>query len=234
MGEQMSKIKVIVADDQVILVEGLSTLLNLESDIIVTGKAENGMEVLKLLEKDSSVDVILMDIRMPKMNGVECTKRITKLYPDIKVLILTTFDHDDYIVDALSSGASGYILKDLTSEKLTSAIRNVYYGNTVMHQKIADKMIKGMNNPVSESGDYHIKDLNGNVLLPREEEVLWLMAKGYRNSEIADRLYLSEGTVKNYISVLYEKFDIKGRTKLMTYALDHGILKFRNEVGADE
>lgn len=225
----MQKIKVIVADDQVILAEGLCTLLNLEPDIEVVGQAANGIEVLELLEKDDRIDVILMDIRMPKMTGVECTKRISKLYPLIKVLILTTFDDDDYILDALRSGAVGYMLKDLTAEKLTSAIRNVYYGNTVMHQKITEKIIKGMNHTMVQTDDYHIKDLNGHILLEREEEVLYLLAKGRRNSEIADELYLSEGTVKNYISVLYEKFGIKGRTKLMTYALDHGILNLKKK-----
>lgn len=229
-GEIMNVIKVIVADDQLILAEGLCTLLNLEDDIEVVSLAANGLEVLAYLEENSSVDVILMDIRMPKMTGVECTKRISRLYPKIKVLILTTFDDDDYIHDALSSGAVGYMLKDLTAEKLTSAIRNVYYGNTVMHQKITEKILKGMNQTQIKSDVYHIKDLNGHILLEREEDVLYLIAKGYRNSEIASELYLSEGTVKNYISVLYEKFGIKGRTKLMTYALEHGILNLKKKV----
>jgi len=230
----MNKIKVIVADDQMILAEGLCTLLNLETDIDVVGQASDGIGVLELLEKNTLVDVILMDIRMPKMNGVECTKRVTKLYPSIKVLILTTFDDDDYVHDALVNGAAGYMLKDLTAEKLTSAIRNVYYGNTVMHQKITDKLLNTLKQPFQVSEIYHIKDLNGHILLEREEEVLYLLAKGYRNSEISYELYLSEGTVKNYISVLYEKFGIKGRTKLMNYALEHGILNFKRKENIGE
>lgn len=226
-GRSMDKIKVIVADDQAILAEGLCTLLNLETDIQVSGQASNGIEVLELLEKDANIDVILMDIRMPKMTGVECTKRISKLYPHIKVLILTTFDDDDYILDALNNGAAGYMLKDLTAEKLTSAIRNVYHGNTVMHHKITDKIIRGMNKTELSNDDHPVKDLDGHLLLEREEQILYLLAKGYRNSEIANTLYLSEGTVKNYISVLYEKFGIKGRTKLMNYALNQGILKYK-------
>ncbi len=146
---------------------------------------------------------------MPKMTGVECTKRISQRYPDIKVLILTTFDDDDYILEALNNGAVGYMLKDLTAEKLTFAIRNVYHGNTVMHQRITEKIVKGMNNMMPKSEEYHIRDLNGHILLEREEEVLYLLAKGYRNSEIAQELYLSEGTVKNYISVLYENLQLK-------------------------
>lgn len=205
--------------------------MNLEKDIQVVGLAANGLEVLELLEKKHEVDVILMDIRMPQMTEVECTKHVTKLYPSIKVLILTTFDDDDYIHDALTSGAVGYMLKDLTSEKLTSAIRNVYYGNTVMHQKITDKIIKAMSETTLKTNEGHIKDSHGYILLEREEDVLCLLAKGYTNREIADALFLSEGTVKNYISVLYDKFGIKGRTKLMTYALEQGFVSKKRRVG---
>ena len=138
----MKKIKVLVADDQSILAEGLCTLLNMEEDIQVEGVAQNGIEVLNFLENGHDVDIILMDIRMPLMNGVDCTRKVTKTYPKVKVLILTTFDDDDYILDALNNGAVGYMLKDLTAEKLSSAIRNVYQGNTVMHQKITQKIIQ--------------------------------------------------------------------------------------------
>lgn len=223
------KIKVLIADDQAILVEGLMTLLSLDDDFEVCGQASDGVEVLKFLETDKAVDVVLMDIQMPNMSGVECTKRIRKLHPNVKVLVLTTFDDDDYIIEALNHGASGYILKDLTSERLTSAIKNVYHGNMVMHQKVTEKLMKAMASKSGNQEEYHIRDLNGHILLEREEDVLWLLAKGYRNNEIADRLYLSEGTVKNYISILYDKFGIKGRTKLMSYALDHGILNYRKE-----
>ncbi|MCF8020555.1 Uncharacterized transcriptional regulatory protein YfiK [Petrocella atlantisensis] len=221
----MNKIKVLVADDQSILAEGLCTLLNMEEDIQVEGIAQNGIEVLKFLEDGHDVDIILMDIRMPLMNGVDCTRKVTKTYPKVKVLILTTFDDDDYIIDALNNGAVGYMLKDLTAEKLSSAIRNVYQGNTVMHQKITQKIIQGMGNGREGKTVKTITDSGGNVLLEREVDVLRLLAKGYRNKEIADTLYLTEGTVKNYISLLYDKFNIKGRTKLMTYAIKHGILE---------
>lgn len=217
----MNKIKVLVADDQAILVEGLCTLLALEDDIKVVGMAENGQEVLSILESNA-VDVILMDIRMPIMNGVECTRIICKKYLNTKVLILTTFDDDEYIKQAMNNGASGYMLKDLTAEKLSSAIRNVYYGNTVMHQKITQRLVSDISKKRSTVD--RIKTKNGELLTYRETEILKLLAQGLTNTEIANKLFLSEGTVKNYITLLYDKLDIKGRTKLMTYAIKCGVL----------
>lgn len=213
----MDKIKVLIVDDQIILVEGLSTLLSLEEDMEVIGKARNGEEVLKLLE-NMNPDIILMDIRMPVMNGVECTKKVCENYPGVKILILTTFDDDEYIEQAIKNGASGYMLKDLTSEKLTAAIRNVYYGNTVMHEKITMKIISNMSSKTENISHNTIKTDGGEVLTNRETMVLKLLADGLTNSEIASELYLSEGTVKNYITILYNKTGIKGRNKLMKYA----------------
>jgi DNA-binding NarL/FixJ family response regulator len=217
----MCKIKVLVADDQAILAEGLCTLLSLEDDIEVVGKVENGQEVLSILE-NNIVDVILMDIRMPVMNGIECTKIVCEKYPDTKILILTTFDDYEYIKQAINNGASGYMLKDLTSEKLSLAIRNVYHGNTVMHQKISKKILSGIPKESFEINE--IITNSGEVLTPREKEILKLLAQGLTNSEIANKLFLSEGTVKNYITLLYDKLEIKGRTKLMTYAIKCGLL----------
>lgn len=224
-------IRVLIADDQQILIEGITTLLNLEEDIQVVGQAKTGIEVLNFLQENPSPDVILMDIRMPEMNGVECTKKVSRLYPEIHVLILTTFDDDEYISKALSNGADGYLLKDLSAEKLTSAIRSVFVGNSVMDQivtgRIAKHFQKNPKNAVDQRNG-RIKDMQGSLLHEREEQVLRLLAKGYSNSEIAVELFLSEGTVKNYISTLYEKIGIKGRTKLMSFAIDQGILESEN------
>lgn len=221
-------IRVLIADDQQILVEGLSTLLNLEEDIQVVGQAKNGLDALAYLKSHPTPDVILMDIRMPEMNGVECTREVRRLYPDVRVLVLTTFDDDEFISSALSNGANGYLLKDLSSEKLTSAIRNVHAGNTVMDQTVTNRIVQRIQlnpSPKNRREGSRIKDLNGHLLQEREEQVLLLLSKGYKNREIAEKLFLSEGTVKNYISVLYEKFGIKGRTKLMSYAIGQGILE---------
>jgi len=217
----MDKIKVLIADDQAIVAEGLSALLSVVDDFEVIKIVENGREVLDAL-KEIVVDVILMDIRMPIMNGVECTAHVIKDYPNTKVLILTTFDDDEYIRQAMNNGATGYMLKDLSAEKLSAAIRNVYYGNTVMHQKITQKIMSGMTE--KKDAKQSLRTTNGEVLTPREKEVLKLLSKGLTNGEIADELYLSTGTVKNYITLLYDKLNIKGRTKLMTYAIDSGLL----------
>lgn len=217
----MDKIKILIADDQTIIAEGLSALLSLVEDFEIIKIVENGKEVLDVL-KEFEVDVILMDIRMPVMNGVECTGHVAKEYPDTKVLILTTFDDDEYIRKAMNNGAIGYMLKDLSAEKLSAAIRNVYHGNTVMHQDITKKIMSGM----TEKKDKKqlLRTTSGEILTPREKEVLKLIAKGLTNGEIADELFLSTGTVKNYITLLYDKLGIKGRTKLMTYAIDSGLL----------
>lgn len=217
----MNSIKVLVADDQSIVAEGLCALLALENDIEVIENVENGEEVIQSLQRNE-VDVILMDIRMPIMNGVECTKIVTEKYPDTKVLILTTFDDDEYIREAINNGASGYMLKDLTAEKLSLAIRNVYHGNAVMHHAITQKIVSGISGP--KASPERLETMTGEVLTPRELEVLKLLAKGLTNGEISDTLFLSEGTVKNYITLLYDKLGIKGRTKLMTYAIKCNIL----------
>lgn len=218
----MCKIRVLVADDQKILSQGLCTLLSFEDDIDVIGSAGNGQEVLNILENET-VDVILMDIRMPVMNGVECTKIVSEKYPEIKILILTTYDDDEYIEQVIKNGASGYMLKDLTAEKLSAAVRDVHQGNTVMHQEITKKIISGISK--SSSKPEQIKLENGENFSPRELSILKLLAKGLTNSEIASDLFLSEGTVKNYITTLYDKTNIKGRTKLMNYAIQSGLLE---------
>ena len=215
----MRKIRVIIADDQAIVAEGLGALLSVEEDIEVLKIVENGQKVLDELESQSA-DVILMDIRMPVMNGVECTWEVTQRYPDTKVLILTTFDDDDYISKAMRNGASGYMLKDLTSEKLTAVIRNVHIGNMVMHHLITQKILNGMNESKEYSSPFRTGD--GEVLTSREMDVLQLVARGLTNLEISEELYLSLGTVKNYITTLYDKLGITGRTKLMNFALDNG------------
>jgi len=215
----MDKIKILIADDQAIVAEGLSALLSVVDDFEVVKIVENGREVLESL-KENKIDIILMDIRMPIMNGVECTAHVKNQYPDTKVLILTTFDDDEYIRKAMNNGAIGYMLKDLTAPKLYAAIRNVYFGNTVMHQDITKKIISGITDEKKQS----IRTENGEVLTRREREVLGLIAKGFTNREIADKLFLSIGTVKNYITLIYDKLGIKGRTKLMAYAIDSGFL----------
>lgn len=209
-----------IVDDQRLMREGLKTILDLEEDLTVVQLGENGRDAL---DKIPSVqpDVLLMDIRMPIMDGVECTRIIKQQYPDIKVLILTTFDDDELIIDALKNGAVGYILKDFSSEKLVVAIKDVYNGNFIMQPEIAAKVISRISGKAKESVCYNTDaGLNINLdLTDREKDVLKLVGKGMANKEIANKLYISEGTVKNYISNLYSKLEIDDRSKLTIYAI---------------
>jgi len=218
----MDKIRVMIADDQAIVAQGLGALLSVEDDMEVVKIVDNGQKVLDELERQA-VDVILMDIRMPVMNGVECTGHVTEKYPATRVLILTTFDDDEYISKAIGNGASGYMLKDLTAEKLTAAVRNVHIGNSVMDHLITKKIL-GNTGSIREK-QRSIRTVSGEVLTTREMDILRLVARGLNNPEISDALCLSLGTVKNYITALYDKLGIKGRPKLMTFAIDKGLME---------
>ncbi len=221
------KIKIMITDDQRLMREGLKTILDLEQDMEVIELAENGKDALDKLPS-AQPDVMLMDIRMPVMDGVECTRLIKKRYPDIKVIILTTFDDDEFIIDALINGAAGYILKDLSSEKLVEAIRDTYRGNSIMQPEIAAKVIshitgtakEHINNPETDTVVSETQSSTDD-LTEREKDVLKLVGKGMTNIEISKQLYISEGTVKNYISSLYSKLQVNDRSKLTIYAIEH-------------
>lgn len=215
------KIKIMIVDDQRLMREGLRTILDLEQDMTVVSLAENGKDALDKIP-NAQPDVVLMDIRMPVMDGVECTGIMKQQHPNIKVLILTTFDDDEFIIDALKNGAVGYILKDLSSEKLVTAIRDAYNGNSIMQPEIAAKLIShitGVSRDNAHSSES--SEMQKEELTDREKDVLKLVGKGMSNTEIAKKLYISEGTVKNYISSLYDKLDINERNKLMLYAIEN-------------
>lgn len=216
------KIKVMIVDDQRLMREGLKTILELKQDIEVAGLAENGRDALDKIP-EVQPGVVLMDIRMPVMDGVECTGIIRERYPNIKVLILTTFDDDEFIIDALKNGAAGYILKDLSAEKLVGSIRDVYQGNSIMQSEIAAKLISHITGTNRDALRENVPDDKKPLseLTDRENEVLRLVGKGMSNIEIGKKLYISEGTVKNYISSLYSKLDINERSKLTLYAIDN-------------
>lgn len=210
-----------IIDDQRLMREGLKTILDLEQDLSVVQLAENGKDAL---DKIAGVqpDVILMDIRMPIMDGVECTKIIKQQYPGIKVLILTTFDDDEFIIEALKNGAVGYILKDISSEKLAEAIRGAYNGSSIMQPEIAAKVISHITGQAKEIDHNVSGELSQKLdLTDREKDVLQLVGKGLSNREIAKKLYISEGTVKNYISSLYSKLQVYDRSKLTLFALNN-------------
>lgn len=215
-------IKIMIVDDQRLMREGLKTILELEQDLSVVQLAENGRDALSKIAA-AQPEVILMDIRMPVMDGVECTGIIKKQFPAIKVLILTTFDDDEFIIEALKNGAVGYLLKDLSSEKLVGAIRDVYEGNSIMQPEIAAKVIAHITGAIKEPvrSNTDLEPLHQDELTDREREVLQLVGKGMSNTEIAKKLYISVGTVKNYISNLYSKLEVNDRSKLTLYAIEN-------------
>lgn len=210
----MSKIKCLIVDDQPILREGLKSLLATCEDIEVIAEASNGKEAIERLEIYLP-DVVLMDIRMPVMNGVEATKAIKEKFPNIIIIILTTFDDDQYILDALRYGASGYLLKDMGIQQLASAIRDGFSGNVLLPGRIANKLTM-MINPMSNH------PINESEYSTREKDIIQLLVKGYSNAEIAETLFLSIGTVKNYVSQIYSKANVTDRSNAVIHFKQRG------------
>ncbi|WP_234117984.1 response regulator [Clostridium hydrogenum] len=204
-------IKVIVVDDQSLMCDGLEVIINSFSGIEVLACAENGEEALKLVEK-LKPDLVIMDIRMPVMDGVTASKIIKDKYPEVKILLLTTFDDEDYIINAMSYGVSGYIFKDIEKEKLNKAIVDCVNGTFIMPSKVAEVLARK-----AVSGSSHAKKENSLPLTEREMEIALMIADGFTNRQIASALYISDGTVKNYVSNIYSKLGIKDRTKLAIY-----------------
>lgn len=204
-------VRVLIVDDQSLIREGLSMMLSLYDTVTVVGEAKNGREAIELLE-NVDIDLILMDIRMPIMDGVEATKIVKDKYPKIKVLILTTFNEDKYIFEGLKNGADGYLLKDLSSEELVKAIETVYQGNMLLQPGIAKQMI----NSIHEKDDTtnKLNKHNFNELTKREYEIALLVGEGKSNKEISSKLFITEGTVKNHITKILDKLEIRDRTQL--------------------
>lgn len=203
-------INVVIADDQTLMRDGLKTILELEENINVVATTSDGLETIDLCEK-FNIDIILMDVRMPRLNGVEATKVIKEKYPNIKILILTTFDDDEYIIDGLSNGATGYMLKDIEAEDLISAINNVYLGKYILPSNIALKLVKKL------SQHKEVKIKNNTIFTERELEVAKMISEGFNNKQIASSLFISEGTVKNNVSNIYSKIGISDRTGAALY-----------------
>jgi DNA-binding NarL/FixJ family response regulator len=210
-------IKVMICDDQAIIREGLEMLLRLEKDIQVVGLAQDGVEAVELASA-SLPDLVLMDLKMPGVNGVEATRRIRAQHPGIKVLVLTTYDDDAWIFDAIRVGACGYLLKDTPREKVVEAIRGTVAGKTFLDPAIAGKVLGQVaSEQVKPSSTITDK------LTEREEAVLRLLARGFNNVEISSRLHLSEGTVRNHVSAIFAKLDVSDRTQAAIIAIRHGL-----------
>jgi DNA-binding NarL/FixJ family response regulator len=209
--------KVVICDDQAIVRDGLELLLKLEKDIEVVGLAQDGAEAIELVTQKSP-DLVLMDLKMPDINGVEATRRICATSPGVKILILTTFDDDEWVFDALRAGASGYLLKDTPREKVIEAIRGTVGGRAYLDPQVAGKLIDQV-----ASQQEQPQSMITDKLTAREAEILRLIAHGLTNAEIADQLHLSEGTVRNHVSAIFAKLDVSDRTQAAILAIRHGL-----------
>ena len=200
-------IKVLIADDQAILADGIRSVISSDSSLEVVGIARDGEEAVRLTEQ-LKPDVVLMDIRMPLMNGVISTQQIKRAHPEVKVLVLTTFDDSDYILGAINNGASGYLLKDTSSSALIDSIKNAYAGDTILPAKIARHIADAAR---MVKGDRELKLKRAFSLSDRETEIALMLLDGFTNKQIAAALKLSDGTARNYISTIYEKAGADGR-----------------------
>lgn len=211
-------ITVFICDDQEIVCEGLQRILESDTEISVIGIAHNGFEALEGIEKKKP-DLVLMDLKMPEMNGIIATRKLRQKYPDIKILILTTFDDDEWLFDAIRSGASGYLLKDRPRSELLKAIKGTVSGETYVDPAVAGKLL----NNVAQSIPPRLPDVEIS-LSDRELEVLRLLAMGLPNADIAKQLFLSEGTVRNYTSAIFSKLNVSDRTQAVVVALRTGLV----------
>ncbi|MEH2411910.1 response regulator transcription factor [Nostoc sp.] len=217
-------IKVLLVDDQSLIRQGLKALLELEPDIEIVGEAENGEQAINLVAK-LQPDVILLDIRMPIMDGVAATREIQKRFAKTKILVLTTFDDDEYVSAAMQNGAMGYLLKDTPSEELAVAIRAVHKGYTQLGPGIVKKLLTQFSHPTATQSLPVPSSLA--ELTPREKEVLQLIATGASNREIAHQLYISEGTVKNHVTNILNRLNLRDRTQAAIWANTY--LSYLNE-----
>lgn len=217
-------IRVLLVDDQRLMRDGMRTLLSLEPDLEVAGEAGNGAEgVQQALALRP--DVVLMDIRMPGMNGVEATREIRRALPATRVLILTTFDDDELIMEALLEGAAGYLTKDLPAEEIAEAVRKVQTGGVVMPPPIAAKVVAELARRTAAQAPAPSPEETRALreLTEREREVLRLLGQGFSNKEIGEALYITEGTAKNHVSNVIEKLGLRDRTQAALWAVRHGI-----------
>jgi DNA-binding NarL/FixJ family response regulator len=220
------KIKVLLVDDQVLFVESLQTVLETRAgDIEVVGIAYDGAAVMDMV-RDKRPDIVLMDIRMPNVDGVEATRLILQAFPGTHIMILTTFDKDEYVHKALRLGAVGYLLKDVHPAYLIDAIHSVYRGGVLISPKIAKKLVAKTagdfeNQPQASSSK--LRELLLTELSIRETEVLYHISKGYSNREIADKLFIAEQTVKNHVSTIYTKLGIHDRMRAFLLAKEAGL-----------
>ena len=211
-------IRVLICDDQLIVCEGLKAILKTAPNIEVMGMAHNGAQALEQIARQPP-DVVLMDLKMPVMNGIKATREISSHFPQTKVLVLSTYDADDWVFDAIRNGASGYLLKDTPRENLIAAIEGTVSGDTHVSPRVAAKLFSRVAQSTAPSNSAAIQRLSD-----REREVLGLIARGFSNHDIADELHLSTGTVRNYVSIILDKLQVSDRTQAAILALSSGFV----------
>ena len=206
-------IKVLIADDQELIRESLKIILLSKPDIEVTDAVCDGLEVIRSV-REKRPDIILLDIRMPRLDGVSCTKIIKEGYPDIKIIILTTFDDDEYVFNALKYGASGYLLKGISMDSLIEAINTVYQGQAMINPDIASKVLRFFSKLAVNNETIYVPAENIKMITKNEWTRIREVSKGKSNKEIAKDLSFSEGTVRNYLSNILDKLELRDRTQL--------------------
>ncbi|ESS16247.1 putative response regulator [Streptococcus mutans PKUSS-HG01] len=211
-----------IADDQELIRESLKIVLSSYKDIEVVDAVDDGFAVLESMKKVQP-DLVLMDIRMPKMDGVLCTKAVKENYPNVKVIILTTFDDDDFIFKALQYGASGYILKGISMEDLYQAIVTVNKGNAMINPDVATKVVKLFSQMAQSNSAIQVQGNSVENISKAEWKIIQQIGFGLSNKEIAAKLFLSEGTIRNYLSTILSKLNLRDRTQLAIWAVQTGV-----------
>lgn len=217
-------IRVMIVDDQWLVVEGLDAILSADPEIEVVATAEDGAEALEKMAQ-ARPDVVLMDLRMPVMNGIQATAKIVDAYPQTRVLVLTTFATDEWVFDAIRSGAAGYILKGTPREELLRAIKGTAHGETHLDPAIAGRVLDQVRHGSAPTSAQTVFA----ALSEREMQVLQLLARGLSNQDIANELHLSWGTVRNYVSTILDKLDVEDRTQAALLAQRYGLTQHRDD-----
>lgn len=242
-------IRVIIADDQDLICESLKIVLNINPDMQVTGTVKNGVQLMQLLERQPA-DVILMDVRMPQMDGVLATKAVKEKWPEIRIIILTTFDDDEYVLNGLKYGASGYLLKGISVPELSDAIRKVAAGEAMLNKDIVTKVVKLFNREGAQAGGIasckdgragivscqeqqerekgffiEVDSLGASELTRTERNIVRLTGRGLSNKEIAEKLSLADGTIRNGLSVALSKLALRDRTQMAIWAVQTGMAR---------
>jgi two-component system, NarL family, response regulator DegU len=216
-------ISVLLVDDQTIVRQGLRSLLSLESDIVVVGEAADGRQAVELVQR-LSPNIVLLDVRMPHMDGLQALRRIKAIAPQVSVIMVTLYDDPNYLLEAVSAGAAGYILKDATRQELIRAVRLIAEGGAIIAPTMMPDLLRQMERLMATQGSPIMADTLHNTLTEREIEVLRLIAEGCTNQQIAEMLIISPTTVKTHVQNILQKLNVSDRTQAAVYAVRSGLI----------